>query len=192
VQQALLLLLALGIPLSAWGALYPENTWLQVGPVALFLPLAWLSLRRWPMSTASVGCLALFLAVHLLAARWSYSFVPYREWLGLAGEGRNHFDRLVHFLFGLLWTLPLVEVARRYAGYSRRQALLFAFMAIQAVSALYEIFEWSLAIFMAPESAEAYNGQQGDGFDAQKDMVLALGGNLLALSALMVARRIGR
>ena len=60
---------------------------------------------------------------------------------------------------------------------------------MQAVSALYEIFEWSLALMMAPQSAEAYNGQQGDGFDAQKDMALALGGNLLASLALSFTGR---
>ncbi len=115
--------------------------------------------------------------------------MPYREWLGLAEEGRNHFDRLIHFLFGLLWTRPLVEAAHRHAGYSVGKALLFAFLVIQAVSAVYEIFEWSLALLMAPESAEAYNGQQGDGFDAQKDMTLALAGNLLSLAALGLLER---
>ncbi|NJC06149.1 putative membrane protein [Sphingomonas kaistensis] len=155
----------------------------------MFLPAAWAALRRWPLSTASVACLALFIGLHLLAARWSYSFVPYREWLGLAEEGRNHFDRLIHFLFGLLWTLPLAEAARRHAGYLAGKALLFAFLAVQSVSAVYEIFEWSLALLMAPESAEAYNGQQGDGFDAQKDMALALAGNILALATLSLVGR---
>ncbi|GLR47053.1 DUF2238 domain-containing protein [Sphingomonas astaxanthinifaciens] len=149
--------------------------------MALALPLFWWALARRPLSTLSVGAIALFIGLHLLAAHWSYSFVPYREWVGLAEGGRNHFDRLVHFLFGLLLTVPLVEVVERYLGLSRAVAMLFAFLAIQATSAVYEIFEWGLALTMAPDAVEAYNGQQGDIFDAQKDMGLALVGNLLAL-----------
>jgi putative membrane protein len=180
-QRGIFALLALGIPLSGYDATYPENTWLQVGPVALALALGWWALTRRPLSNLSVAAIGLFVALHLLAAHWSYSFVPYRDWLGLAEGGRNQFDRLVHFLFGLLFTLPLVELARRYLGQGRAMALLFAFLAIQATSAVYEIFEWALALTIAPDAVEAYNGQQGDIFDAQKDMAMALLGNLLAL-----------
>lgn len=77
-QVRALAAVAAGIPLSAIGALYPENTWLQVGPVGLFLPLAWYALRRWPISDGAAWCIAGFMLLHLFAARWSYSFVPIR------------------------------------------------------------------------------------------------------------------
>ncbi|MCZ8369252.1 MAG: DUF2238 domain-containing protein [Porphyrobacter sp.] len=173
---------ALGIPLSAWGALYPTNTWLQVGPVAVALPFAWRALRRAPVSDVSAGCLTVFVLLHLFAARWSYSFVPYDTWLGGAlGSERNMFDRLVHFAFGALAMAPMVEAGVRYWGLSPRMAVVFAITFVFAVGGLYEIFEWSLTLALAPEDAGAYNGEQGDMFDAQKDMALAgLGAALVA------------
>lgn len=177
---------ALGVPLSAWGAIYPTNTWLQVGPVALLLPLAYWALQRWPISDASAACMAAFVLLHLFAARWSYSFLPYDEWLGegtraVFGFERNMFDRLVHFLFGVLAMPPMVELGVRYWGLSQRFAIAFALMFLLAVGGLYEIFEWSLTLTLAPKDAGAYNGEQGDMFDAQKDMALAGVGALLVL-----------
>ncbi len=185
-QGRLLALLALGIPLSAWGALYPANTWLQVGPVAALLPVAYLAMKRWPVSDLSAGCIAAFVLLHLFAARWSYSFVPYDAWLGggiSAGLGfeRNMFDRLVHFAFGVLAMPPMVELGARYWALSRRVVLVFALMFVLAIGGLYEIFEWCLALTLAPQDAGAYNGEQGDIFDAQKDMALAGLGAVLAL-----------
>jgi putative membrane protein len=156
--------IALAIPLSAIGALYPENTWLQVGPVALLLPAAWWALRRYPISDAAAGCLAAFVLLHLFAARWSYSFVPYDQWLpGLGsafGSTRNMFD---------------------YGGLRRRPALIGAALFVLAVGGFYEIFEWTLTLALAPADAGAYNGEQGDMFDSQKDMAVAALGMLLAL-----------
>ncbi|HEX4847509.1 MAG TPA: DUF2238 domain-containing protein, partial [Novosphingobium sp.] len=185
VQSRLFALIALAIPLSAFGARYPENTWLQVGPVALLLPAAWWALRRYPISDAAAGCLAAFVLLHLFAARWSYSFVPYDHWLpGLGsafGFERNMFDRLVHFLFGVLAVLPFAEIATRHGGLSLRAALWAAMAFVLAVGGLYEIFEWTLTLALAPEDAGAYNGEQGDRFDAQKDMAIAAFGAILAL-----------
>jgi putative membrane protein len=186
VQTGMLAAVALGVPLSAWGALYPGNTWLQVGPVAAGLPFAWRALRRYPLSNASAGCITAFVLLHLFAARWSYSFVPYDAWTGGAVGGafgfeRNMFDRLVHFLFGVLAMAPIVELGARYWGLTRRMALAIAMLFVLAVGGLYEIFEWALTLAMAPEDAGAYNGEQGDMFDAQKDMALAGLGAVLAL-----------
>lgn len=185
VQVWMLAAVAVGVPLSAWRALYPGNTWLQVGPVALGLPPAWHALRRAPVSNLSAGCMTAFVLLHLLAARWSYSFVPYDAWLGegmsaALGFERNMFDRLVHFAFGVLAMPPMVELGVRYWGLTRRMALGFAVMFVLAVGGLYEIFEWTLTLALAPEAAGAYNGEQGDMFDAQKDMALAGLGALLA------------
>jgi putative membrane protein len=179
---------ALGIPLSAWGALYPGNTWLQVGPVAAALPFAWAALRRSPISNVSAGCITAFVLLHLLAARWSYSFVPYAEWLPVLATERNMFDRLVHFSFGALAMAPMVEVGVRYWSLSPRMALVFAITFVLAVGGLYEIFEWSLTLTLAPEDAGAYNGEQGDVFDAQKDMALAGAGAVLVAPFVRGAR----
>lgn len=190
MQKLLLAVIALGIPLSAIGAVYPHNTWLQVGPVAAGLPLAWWALRRWPLSDASAAMLALFVLLHLFAARWSYRFVPYRDWLmmggmpdmvGTNGDARNMFDRLVHFMFGLLLVLPLAETGVRHWAMRRGHAIFTAVLVILALGGLYEIFEWSLTLSMAPEQAGAYNGEQGDIYDAQKDMAIAALGALIAV-----------
>jgi putative membrane protein len=184
-QRWLFAAIAFGIPFSAIGALYPGNTWLQVGPVALLLPFAIWAFKRWPISNASAGCIAAFVLLHLVAARWSYSFVPYRDWLPIlasaSGAERNMFDRLVHFLFGVLAILPFAELAMRHGGVRLRLALVGALGFILAVGGLYEIFEWALTFTLAPEDAGAYNGEQGDVFDSQKDMALAALGSLLAV-----------
>lgn len=195
-QLALIGLVALSIPLSAWGASYPPNTWLQLGPVVLLLAVMIPLLRRWPLSTASLACIAVFLLLHNLAARWTYSYVPYDLWSrnlfgasidqGL-GFTRNQFDRLVHFMFGLLAIRPVAEIAHRHFGLGPRAALYVAPEFVLACSAVYEIFEWQLAVFMDPADAEAYNGQQGDIFDAQKDMLLAAMGAMIATLALSIS-----
>ncbi len=189
-QRWILGAIALGIPVSAIDSIYPSNTWLQVGPVALMLPIAVAALRRWPISNAAAVCLTVFVLLHLVAARWSYSFVPYDDWLRSIGIGnldagigfkRNMFDRLVHFAFGLLAIVPFCEIALRYGRLSPRQALVGALLFVLAVGGLYEVFEWSLTMALSPADAGAYNGEQGDMFDSQKDMAVAAAGALLAV-----------
>ncbi|MEM7779164.1 MAG: DUF2238 domain-containing protein [Pseudomonadota bacterium] len=182
--MAMIAAVAIGVPFSAWGAIYPTNTWLQVGPVAFLIPVAYWALRRYPISDRSAACIAAFVVLHLFAARWSYSFVPYDAWTDGAisaafGWERNHFDRLVHFLFGMLAMPVMVELGVRYWEMSQRLAWVFAVSFVLAVGGLYEIFEWTLTLTLAPEDAGAYNGEQGDIFDAQKDMALAGLGALL-------------
>lgn len=189
-QWLLLALIAIGIPLSAWGAVYPPNTWLQVGPIAILLVAVVPLLKRWPLSTTSVFCLAGFLLLHLFAARWTYSDVPYEAWGKLVigididqafGFKRNMFDRFVHFSFGALFIAPLFELYSRCTGQNRNLACYSASMFVLGASAVYEIFEWLLAVLMSPEAAEAYNGQQGDMFDSPKDMAMATFGGLIVL-----------
>jgi len=91
------------------------------------------------------------------------------------------FDRLVHFAFGCLSLPPILELGARYWSLPRRMALAFALLFVLAIGGLYEIFEWSLTLMLAPDDAGAYNGEQGDMFDAQKDMALAGLGALLAV-----------
>ena len=74
----------------------------------------------------------------------------------------------------------VAEIVRRYAGAGWRTSLWFAVLFVGCVSALYEIFEWLLTMLLAPGMANAYNGQQGDVWDAQKDMAIAILGAFLA------------
>lgn len=177
-------MLLVGSLLSGLDAAYPANTWLQVGPVVLLAALLPWLMRRFSLSTASWSCLLAFVMMHLFAAHWTYSDVPYATWLRGIGidlndylkTDRNMFDRLVHFSFGLLVIRPVVELESAHAGVDRRLAYRLAILFVLASSAAYEIFEWSLAILVSPEAADAYNGQQGDIFDAQKDMWMATAG----------------
>lgn len=174
---------------------YPEIALLQHIPTMLLLVAAPALLRRWPLSTASVACIVAFLALHTLGGRYAYSSVPYDDWSraltgaslsDVFGWTRNHYDRLVHFAFGALSVIPIAEIARRWGGLGNRGAALTVLAWVLAISCLYEIFEWLLTIVAAGETAERYNGQQGDIWDAQKDMALAALGAILVL---LVQRR---
>lgn len=176
---------------------YPEVALLQHIPTVLLIAGSPWLLRRWPLSTASVACITLFMALHTLGGRYAYSNVPYDAWAqaltGVApsdafGWTRNHYDRLTHFAFGALSVVPVMEVARRWGGLSKRGAGLAALGWVLAVSCLYEIFEWLLTIAVAGETADRYNGQQGDIWDAQKDMALATLGAALVLPLLWRSR----
>jgi putative membrane protein len=170
---------------------YPEIALLQHIPTMLLLVAAPALLRRWPLSTPALACIALFFALHTLGGRYAYSNVPYDDWARVLtgttlsdafGWTRNHYDRLVHFAFGALSVIPVVEVARRWGGLGRRGAVLAVLGWVLGLSALYEVFEWLLTIVVAGETADRYNGQQGDIWDAQKDMALATLGAILVLA----------
>jgi len=165
--------------------------------LALLLAAPFL-LRRFPLSDAALACIVAFLVLHTVGGRYTYTNVPYdavasaitghsvSETFGFA---RNHYDRLVHFAYGALAVLPVREALVHHSGIGRRTALYIAVESVLAVSALYEIFEWLLTLTMEGSLATAYNGQQGDLWDAQKDMALAALGALLAAGALALRRK---
>jgi putative membrane protein len=133
----------------------------------------------------------LFILLHIIGARWIYSFVPYESFfnafeidihqlLKLNGQ-RNHYDRFVHFSFGVLM-LPYVYEVFKHRIKNSLLCLLLAWLSIQTFSMIYEVFEWLLTVVISGEAATDYNGQQGDIWDAQKDMALAmLGSSLVAI-----------
>lgn len=195
-QLRMIIVLALAVMLANVRQPYPDIAPLQHIPTVLLILAAPIVLRRWPLSNGSVACLLAFLLLHTLAGRYTYSNVPYDAWgralLGVSidrtfGLVRNDFDRLVHLSFGLFAIRPFAEAARRYGGMRRKAAIVAAFLFVGAVSALYEIFEWLLTIVLAPGMADEYNGQQGDMWDSQKDMAIALLGGA-AVSLWMLVR----
>lgn len=190
--RAWLLALVVGVIVISATAPTDRFDWcLEHVPTATVI--AWLiwyerSDRGAPLSDVSYSLLAVFLMLHAIGAHYLYSNVPYREWAeSLLGElprwlesDRNHYDRFVHLCFGLLVLLPVAELVRRHVTDSRHWSVLCSIAFIGVFSKVYELLEWGVAITLSPEAAETYNGQQGDMFDAHKDMGLALLGSLLA------------
>jgi len=192
-----LIILAVALMLAQIGQPYPEVAPLHHLPTLVLLIAAPWLLKRWPISDAALGCIIIFFLLHTLGGRYTYTNVPYEHWwhaltggdlAALTGWSRNHYDRLVHVAFGLLSVLPVVEIAR-LKGAGLRAGLWAAFAFVLSTSCLYEIFEWLLAVVLAGDAAEHYNGQQGDPWDAQKDMALACVGALGAIFAMMIGAR---
>lgn len=137
---------------------------------------------RHPLSNVSYVLIFILLLIHLVGSKYLYSNVPYDDWLDalfgvrlgdLFGWQRNHFDRFVHIAFGLLMVHPGREIAERLMGVKCPWSYVVSVLIIIALGAFYEHVEWLVAMAMSPETAEHYNGQQGDLWDAQKDTALA-------------------
>jgi putative membrane protein len=138
--------------------------------------------RTVSLSVASYALIAGFLALHTVGAHYTYAQVPLGRWLqnALALE-RNHFDRVVHFAFGLLLTYPLLEVLRELTAARRMLAYYLVFMTQLGLAAAWEIVESWVAQLIRPELGTAFLGAQGDPWDAQRDMLAAICGTVVAL-----------
>ena len=188
----MLVVLAVVAIITYINPIYSREQFLQQAGTILLFALMLSDLRKYWFSNLAFLGIALFTVFHLIGARYIYSYVPYQEWLQCLGDWvwlhstRNHYDRLVHLLFGLFLFPALVEYSRRRITSRQLMAVLVAWLMVQAGSLIYELFEWSLTLVLSPEDAEGYNGQQGDMFDAQKDMALAtLGSTIAAISYLI-------
>jgi putative membrane protein len=146
--------------------------------------------RRLPLSRISYTFLFLFLCLHTIGAHYTYSLVPYDAWCealtgrtlaSFTGWERNHFDRLVHFSYGLLLAYPAREVFLRVADVRGFWGYFLPLDVVMATSMLYELIEWGAASLFGGELGAAYLGTQGDPWDAHKDMALATVGATLAM-----------
>ncbi len=158
--------------------------------VALLVVAIAASHRRFLLSRISYTLIFLFLCVHEVGAHYTYSEVPYDAWFrALSGRSlndsmgweRNHFDRLAHFLYGLLMAYPLREFFLRVADVRGFWGYFLPLDFTVSTSALYELFEWGAAEVFGGELGAAYLGTQGDPWDAHRDMALASAGALIAM-----------
>jgi putative membrane protein len=179
---------------------YVEFLLMQHAPTIIALLIVLFVARRFEVSRASFTLTILFLTLHTLGARYLYSYTPYDDWTHWLtgrtisetfGWTRNHYDRLVHFCFGLLLAPPIQEVYRRGLGVSMRAAAWLALESIVALSGAYEMLEWLVAVVFTPTWAESFLGQQGDIFDGQKDMALATAGAIVSLTFVVIGARLG-
>lgn len=188
--------LILVVAVSCIQAPYRQFLLMQHVPTLFAVCLLGIVAKRFPLSRFSFASTVLFLALHTLGARYLYSYTPYDEWsmwlLGIRisdffGWTRNNYDRIVHFSYGLLMVIPIHEFECRHLRMSRRLAAILSVECVLATSAGYELLEWLVAITFTPTWAESFLGQQGDTFDAHKDMALATGGAAVTIALLKVS-----
>jgi len=161
--------------------------------IALFVGTA----KRLRFSNFAYTLLFVFLCAHEVGAHYTYSMVPYDEAFraitgrsldALLGFTRNHYDRLVHFLYGLLLVPLADELFRARAQVLGFWAFLMPVLFIESHSAIFELIEWLAAVVFGGDLGQAYLGTQGDPWDAQRDMALALLGAAMTQSALTLHR----
>jgi len=181
---------ALAVAWSAIGPWYPSDWLLENALAWLFVAVLLATSHRFTFSRRSYTLILVFLLFHELGAHYTYAEVPYREWFpALALGERNHYDRLVHFLFGLLLAHPIREIFLRVAHVRGFWGYYLPLDLTMACSMLYELIEWGAAEVVGGELGMAYLGTQGDIWDAHKDMALASLGAVLAMSWVWVAER---
>lgn len=167
---------------AAWKPLHPDDWLLENYLVFFWVPVLVVTARFFSLSDISYGLITLFLCLHVVGSHYTYAEVPFGDTLRYwVGADRNMYDRLVHFAFGLLLAYPVREVLMRIAGLRGFWAYFFPVDITFSFSSIYEIIEWKAAAITAPDLGLAFLGTQGDIWDAQKDMLLAGTGAIVAM-----------
>lgn len=158
-------------------------------PMALVIALI-VTRRRYVFTRISYTCIFVYMCLHTIGSHYTYSLVPYDRWFeslfgmtlnGICGWQRNHYDRLIHFAYGLLFAYPLRELLLHATSIGRTWGFVLAAEIIMSTSMLYEVLEWWVAAAFGGDIGTAFNGTQGDQWDAQKDMALATLGAICSM-----------
>ena len=146
--------------------------------------------KKIPLSRISYTLVFIFLCLHVLGAHYTYALTPYDEWFQVVfgfsldesmGFGRNHYDRMIHLVYGLLLAYPMRELFIRVADVKGYWGYFLPLVITISSSAIYELLEWGAAEVFGGDLGIAYLGTQGDVWDAHKDMALASLGALIAM-----------
>jgi putative membrane protein len=186
-----LLLLVGGVALLAVSAIHPydRTTWLlEVAPILIGAPLLVATARQVPLTPLVYRLIFLHAVILMVGGHYTYARVPLGFWAeGLLGFTRNHYDRLGHFAQGFVPAMIAREILLRRTLLRPGGWLFFIVASIAlALSACYELIEWWTALAWG-EAATDFLGTQGDVWDTQWDMFLALVGACMA--QLLLARR---
>jgi putative membrane protein len=171
--------------LTGWSPYDRATWWLEVTPVLVALPVLWATYRRAPLTSLAYVLIFLHGAVLMVGGAYTYARVPLgfqlQEMFDLA---RNPYDKIGHFFQGFVPAIVVREIfiRGRFITGRRMQAFLVVCVVL-AISASYEFIEWGAALAMG-QGADEFLGTQGDEWDTQSDMFLALIGAVLALLSL--------
>lgn len=188
--EAILLLAALmlSLVLSVLNPFDGLTWWLETFPVLLGLPIVLLTCKKFPLTPLSYRLLFIHALILIVGAHYTYARVPLgfwaQDWFDLS---RNHYDRLGHLAQGFIPAILAREILIRRSALQAGKWLFFIVICVcLAISAFYELIEWWVAI-AAQQGAVEFLGTQGDVWDTQSDMMMALIGALLA--QLLLGRR---
>ncbi|MCZ6726728.1 MAG: DUF2238 domain-containing protein [Acidobacteria bacterium] len=177
----LIVLTLAGLVVSGIEPLERGTWWMEVAPVVIGLPLLVATYRRFPLTPLAYRLLFVHAAILMLGGHYTYARVPLGHWVQeLFGSARNHYDRLGHLAQGFVPAIVAREVFIRRTPLRPGGWLFFLVTCFSlALSALYELIEWWAAL-LGGAAAESFLGTQGDVWDTQWDMCLALIGALSA------------
>jgi putative membrane protein len=169
----------------AWSAWQPHDYptwWLEVLPAMIALIVLILTRQRFPLTSLAYWLILLHAIILMVGGHYTYAEVPLGDWLNSwFGGSRNNYDKLGHLAQGFIPAIVVREVLVRNAVVAVRAWLPFIVVSIcLAISALYELIEWWVAL-LSGEAADAFLGTQGYVWDTQSDMFLALIGAIAAL-----------
>ncbi len=182
-REPLVLLAATGAALVV-SAIHPKDTFtwlLEVAPIFIGVPILVATYRRFPLTPLAYRLLFVHALILMLGGHYTYAEVPLGFWVQRAlGLARNHYDRLGHFAQGFVPAVLAREILLRRSPLGRGKWLFFLVCCVcLGISACYEFVEWWTAV-LSGDSATAFLGTQGDPWDTQWDMFLALVGALTA------------
>ena len=191
-------ILILAILLASIHPLEMEAYLLHQAGTAFMLIMLLVCLYKIGLNFLSFNLYILFLIVHVIAAHYLYSYVPYNQWIEqifgfhlneAMHWSRNMFDRFVHLAYGLLLYLIFYRLFQVWLPQQKPVVIfLLVIQFVVASSMIYEWLEWLIAIGLSPEEAENYNGQQGDSWDAHKDILLATLGAIFTGSLMLLQK----
>jgi putative membrane protein len=176
---------ALALILSAIAPFDRTTWWLEIFPVLLVVPILVVTASRFPLTPLLYRLILIHAVILMVGGHWSYARVPAGFWLQeLLGWQRNPYDRLGHLAQGFVPAMVARELYRRLIPLRPGRWLAFLVAAsCLALSACYEFVEWWAALALG-QGADEFLGTQGDPWDTQWDMFLALVGAILAQATL--------
>ena len=159
----------------------------------LFITGLVLTHRRFQFSDLSYTLLFIYILLHIYGAMYTYAENPLGYWLKDLFQGeRNQYDRIVHFSFGFMLAYPMRDYFKNHFQWPNWVCWVLPVEITMSFSAAYELIEWAVADVFFPAQGVAYLGSQGDVWDAQKDMGLALSGATLAMVGASVVKKLLR
>ena len=177
-------LLVAGAALLVWSGLKPADrtTWiLEVFPIFIAAPLLLATARRFPLTQLAYRLIFVHALILMLGGHYTYAQVPLGFWMQrVFGFTRNHYDRIGHLAQGFVPAIVAREILIRRSPLRAGKWLFFIVLSVcLAISACYELIEWWSAL-IGGSAADAFLGTQGDPFDTQADMFMALIGAVAA------------